>query len=58
VHLFAVPFNRKRVYNSLVGLKEKLSSWSNFARCRSIIMQGVFEVEAFLVTQVLYIHYS
>jgi hypothetical protein len=43
VHLFAVPSNlpftptRKRVYNSLVGLNEKLSckgisSWSNFAR--------------------------
>jgi hypothetical protein len=25
VHLFAVPFNRKRVYNLLVGLNEKLS---------------------------------
>jgi hypothetical protein len=48
VHLFAVLSNRKRVYNSLVGLDEKLSykgisSWSNFARYKSIIIQGVGE---------------
>jgi hypothetical protein len=48
VHLFAVLSNRKRVYNSLVGLNEKLSykgisSWSNFARYKSIIIQGVGE---------------